>query len=624
MRSLEFNVCGADQHMVIENGGNGLNPRDSMTVEALCQLSGDGQDPTIFSLPAVESWEPPFVAWRLGFHGQVRIPEFQVTMESDSEPTTVRSRRPIGQKQLVHLAGTYDGSAVRLYVDGKLEAEIAKTGKILRSQQWPTLGARSSTALGGLFVGRLFEMRFWQIARSTNEIDTWKDKGLSLPAPDGLAGLWSVEPSLDSTRAKQLVDQGFSPIEIALVSFVTAYVDAYSSMALNVLSGIAKEQFAHNIHATRIVRAADGYVVLYEPSQFELLDGSGAQAEMAAADGLFLFNWHEYTVSEILQILSENSIKVCVPTDNGAGIEIPKDREGSVGIALNARLKHSGIAPPQIHLIETPVREDGGHYRGRERIVSPLVTLPSGETVRAFRWFFVDIWRGELSWEIAQKGLSDALAVNDLLGINALAGVPLAPPEEVVEVKTHQPLLPLEKVIAEFEVLIGKEDVDEVRDILPFLGKTEHWVILSPTAQQVWPEKMLGNKWRVDFVVKESDGTYIAIEVESPKKRLYKTGQSVDPYAEWTHAEQQVRDYCNFIDMNRDYVEREEGLSGILRPRGLVIIGRRETLSETGKNRLSERNADNGRYQTITFDDLLDQAKAVVERLMALISPQKD
>src|ERR1019366_4883801 len=109
---------------------------------------------------------------------------------------------------------------------------------------------------------------------------------------------------------------------------------------------------------------------------------------------------------------------------------------------------------------------------------------------------------------------------------------------------------------------------------------------------------------------------------ESPKKRLYKSGQAIEPYAEWTHAEQQVRDYCNFIDMNRDYVDREEDLTGVLRPRGLVIIGRRESLSKEGKQKLAERNADNGRYQTITFDDLLDQAKAVVQRLMVLIAPK--
>lgn len=625
MRSLQFNISGSNQHAVFENPDHGLNPPDSMTVEALCELLEDGEDPTIFSLPANEKWEAPFVAWRLGFHGQDRVPEFQVTIEGDAEPTTARSTTSVGKYKLVHLAGTYDGSAVRLYVNGKLEAEVGKSGKVMRSTQKAALAARSSTSLGGLFVGRLSEMRFWKIARPAAEIDAWKDKSLPLPAPDGLVSLWKTEPALDADQANHLAAQGFSPIEISLSSFAAAYADAYSTIAPDILTGVAKEQFARKIHSTLMGKAADGYVVLYEPSPPELLAGITDNTEMTALGGFFAFDWSEHTLSDVLQMMSGNCVKICTRTEeDGIGrVEIPKDRDDTVATSVNPRLKEAAAPLPQIHIVVEPGREGSGlRRRGRVRINSPLVTLEGGDTVRAFPWLFADIWHGELSWDIAQIGLSDKLATNDLLELNVFAGgAPVAPPK-VVEVKTDQPLFQLERIIADFEALIAREDVEEVRDVLPFLGKPEHWIILSPTAQHVWPEKMLGNKWRVDFVVRESDGTYTAIEVESPKKRLYKTGKAVEPYAEWTHAEQQVRDYCSFIDANRDYVEREEDLNGILRPRGLVIIGRRETLTKEGKKKLAERNADNERYQTITFDDLLDQAKAVVQRLMALIAPK--
>src|SRR5271166_4560466 len=121
MKSIEYNVEGTNQHLVIANTDSGLNPSDCMTVEVLCQLLGDGQDPTIVSLPAEETWEAPFIAWRLGLHGKRRVPEFQVTIEGDMEPTTARSSKPVAQREAVHIAGTFDGSAVRLYVNGKLE-----------------------------------------------------------------------------------------------------------------------------------------------------------------------------------------------------------------------------------------------------------------------------------------------------------------------------------------------------------------------------------------------------------------------------------------------------------------------------------------------------------------------
>ena len=131
---------------------------------------------------------------------------------------------------------------------------------------------------------------------------------------------------------------------------------------------------------------------------------------------------------------------------------------------------------------------------------------------------------------------------------------------------------------------------------------------------------MLGSKYKVDFVVKETTDTYVAIEIESPNKRVYKPGKEVDPYSEFTHAEQQVRDYCNYIDWNRDSVEREEGLDGIFRPRGLVVIGRRRDLSVEGARKLKERNADSGRYTVIVYDDLIDQAREMVNRLRLLVS----
>ena len=70
MRAFEFNVSGTNQHMYIGNADSGLNPPDCMTVEALCEFLGNGQEPTVFGLPANERWEPPFIAWRLGCHGQ--------------------------------------------------------------------------------------------------------------------------------------------------------------------------------------------------------------------------------------------------------------------------------------------------------------------------------------------------------------------------------------------------------------------------------------------------------------------------------------------------------------------------------------------------------------------------
>jgi hypothetical protein len=159
--------------------------------------------------------------------------------------------------------------------------------QILQSKQKPTMASRSSSDVGGLLIGRLYEVRFWSVARPANEIDAWKDKSLPLPGPSELVSLWKVEPALDGDRAAQLASQGVSLIEIALSSFVTGYADAYSGLAPEMLTGVLKEQFGKNLHAIQIARASDGYIVIYEPSPPLLLEGIGGCPEMLAGGGFF-------------------------------------------------------------------------------------------------------------------------------------------------------------------------------------------------------------------------------------------------------------------------------------------------------------------------------------------------
>lgn len=627
MVSIEFNVNGRSQHLVVEKDDGGLNPRSAITVEAILDLRDDGDAPTVLCLPAKERWEPPFVAWRLGFFAGECRPEFQVTVEGDDEPTTVRAGQPVARYQMVHIAGSYDGRAVRLYVDGRLAAEVEKTGQLLASRQKPTMGARSSRDMGGEFIGRVYETRVWSVARTSEEVDKWKDKTLQFPAPDGLAACWTAEHSIGAEKARQLIDKGLKPVEVSLASFVFAYAAAYALRAPALLSGTGKERFPHTIHSTILIKAANGFIVLYEPTPPGYLAGLGAGPEALSHGGFFFFDWSQFGIAETIQGLSGNRIKIGYrETDGGTTrVKLPENNKDAVDWMVGDRLKQAGVQPPPMHIIDETPKGKANELpeNGRIRIVSPLVRLDSGEVARAYTWLFADIWYGELSLELARKGQADLLAVNDILDIGLLSAIVRARTVEAVNVPVTPSPLPLEKVIDDFQALIEREDVEEVRDVLPFLAKPEHWVILHPTCEEVWPEKMLGNKWRVDFIVREGANTYVAIEVESPKKRLYKSGSVVEPYREWIHAEQQVRDYCNFVDMNRDYVDREEALPGIHRPRGLVIIGRRGDLSAEGRRKLAERNGEGGRYQTITFDDLIDQARSVAKRVRAVVAPRR-
>ena len=81
-----------------------------------------------------------------------------------------------------HVAGTYDGSTLRVYVDGVLDGSRNATGLILTSANPMQIGARNG---GSLFAGSLAEVRVWNIARSGNEIVGSRSAAL----PNNLPGL---------------------------------------------------------------------------------------------------------------------------------------------------------------------------------------------------------------------------------------------------------------------------------------------------------------------------------------------------------------------------------------------------------------------------------------------------
>jgi hypothetical protein len=79
----------------------------------------------------------------------------------------------IGTAQLsasvwTHLAATYDGSNVKLYVNGTLVGTVAATGSIVQTAAALQLGAAS--AIGGWFRGRIDEVRIYNRALSPQEI----------------------------------------------------------------------------------------------------------------------------------------------------------------------------------------------------------------------------------------------------------------------------------------------------------------------------------------------------------------------------------------------------------------------------------------------------------------------
>ena len=81
----------------------------------------------------------------------------------------------------VHLATTYDGSALRLYVNGSQVSSVAKSGSILTSDNPLQLGGDS--IYGQYFSGLIDEVRVYNRALSAAEIQS--DMNASLGGATG-------------------------------------------------------------------------------------------------------------------------------------------------------------------------------------------------------------------------------------------------------------------------------------------------------------------------------------------------------------------------------------------------------------------------------------------------------
>ncbi len=616
---------GGGQYLNIENAGDGLHPRSNFTIEALVTPLEAGENPSIFSRPISKKWEEPYVSYRLGFSATELIPEFELLFEGESTPLVLRSSKPVPLQRPTHLAGTYDGLKVRLFVDGELVKEIKKLGKTVQSLEPPTVGSRSSSDPGGYFVGLAHEIRAWNVARTPKEIDFWKFRILPLPAPPECQGLWQTEVGIGREQAFHLAAQGFSAQERAWASFITRYTTEYNRLAPAMLNSEARTRFASAISSCVLVKARDGYLAIYHSSTPPYIQADIPGTEESPTDGFFVFDTTETTLSQILQDGTGNGIKVAYPTpgsQTGDPWSEPEDIPNPSGAMIASDFCGSMATIPRIAITPEVLTEHDivtGVKSSRLRILSPLASHNDDSVSRLFDWLFIDLWFGDISWDIAKATLSETLATADLVNLNQAAQLPL-PRQQTLAIPPTDPLTAVEATIDEFEQLLERPDVDEVRDIQPFLADPKHWFLLSPGCRNVWQEKRLGNKYKVDYIVEEAQGTYVAIEIESPKKKAYKTGKVKDPYSDLTHAEQQVRDYCNYIDWNRDTVEREEGLAEIFKPRGVVVIGRRRDLSDDGARKLKERNADSARYSIMVYDDLIDQARSMIRRLRAITS----
>jgi len=136
--------------------------------------------------------DPGLMGKALSFNGMndyVLVPDHStlditgaITIEAWIKAPTGQTNGDIFDDSWHHVALTYDGINMRLYIDGELDTTKAWTGTILTNENDLYFGCRTSATY--LFTGTIDEVRIWSVALPQSQLGDITPPEVNITAPD--------------------------------------------------------------------------------------------------------------------------------------------------------------------------------------------------------------------------------------------------------------------------------------------------------------------------------------------------------------------------------------------------------------------------------------------------------
>jgi hypothetical protein len=243
--------------------------------------------------------------------------------------------------------------------------------------------------------------------------------------------------------------------------------------------------------------------------------------------------------------------------------------------------------------------------QAREQFITRSgMRLPIGwECIEVFPFLDVEAWKPEYASAWAETDLLAAVVAHQFREANFQS----LDPNNAVRAN-------FARLLRDFKNLLDSNP--EREEVLQKFLK-DHPALLCPVQTGMWPKLALGGR-ETDFVFKEAAGDYLLVELERSTLRLFV--KSGDPSSDLSHARKQVTDWKRYLEDNSATVQRELGLVGIsVNPKALIVIGRSQSLSADDRRALTAMENETPRVKIMTYDDVYDNAKAVVENLLGPI-----
>jgi hypothetical protein len=192
--SLAFD--GGSSHVQIGSGSSLNLEGSAITIEAWIFVSGyPVVYPTIIAKGnSLNSYEfdvhnSGALTWSLGL--------------SSGQKTLTSLAGTVASNTWVHVAGTYDGSRMRSYINGIEVASVNASGAIVGNALPPRIGIRTNccsptSSIGSPFQGEIDEVRIWNRALTQDEIRHRMTEHLAGTEP-GLVAYYRMDEGTDNT-----------------------------------------------------------------------------------------------------------------------------------------------------------------------------------------------------------------------------------------------------------------------------------------------------------------------------------------------------------------------------------------------------------------------------------------
>jgi serine/threonine protein kinase len=199
-----FRFDGVDDHVRIRDRA-ALRITGPMTVEMWINRATNGRQQNILSKWSISLEEGEVRSYGLACYQSGRV-SFGVSSNGRAEAKTVVSKTALPLNQWAHVAGTYDGTNLNIYIDGLLQSQMAYAEGIFPGNCDIGIGAAVGMSARGQalqpFCGRIDEVSIYNRGLTPKEIFAIYKAGRAgkrplpsayQPPPAGLVGWWRGE-----------------------------------------------------------------------------------------------------------------------------------------------------------------------------------------------------------------------------------------------------------------------------------------------------------------------------------------------------------------------------------------------------------------------------------------------